>query len=616
MTRLAAWLAALAGALIVAVIVSQPPSPVAADAPADTFSAHRAYVDVQAIAQAPHPTGSGENARVRAYLTARLAAIGLTVSDQPVPLSAKGRDRLRAWGEPGAEAARPVNIVGVLPGLDRTVPAVALMAQYDTVAGSPGAADDGAGVAAILEIARSLRADAPLQRDVVVVLTDAEELDLDGARGFFASHPLAPRIGAVINLEARGGAGRALMFEAGRDNGALMTLFGRAVDRPSAQSLTVFIYRLMPNSSDFTLARERGLAGANFAFMGGAGLYHSPAATPETLDLGSLQHLGAQALDLTRALARAPRIPPPAPDAVFADGLGLRLVIYPAWAGWAFPGLSMALMVLAGWRARRASVLAWRTMPAGAVRMLSLVLHAVLALHLANLISGSGGDYYDRLAALPRLELQAGALCLAVLGLALGVQTASLRWLGAVPALVMTGAVLALGGPSVAFAGIGVLAAATALVGARPAADGLGGWLGAMSLVLVVTAGVQAAAPTAAPLLAWPLLAASAAAAAAALIDPTLRAGRALVPVVLAAIIAGAQGLAMAHLAFLGVGADLPEAMAVFAALLAMLLWPLAPTAAGPRTMALIAALGVMGLGLAVSVRVDPPADTVPTYSR
>ena len=50
------------------------------------------------------------------------------------------------------------NIVGVLPGRDRSAPALALMAHYDSVAASPGAADDIMGVAAILETARAIKA--------------------------------------------------------------------------------------------------------------------------------------------------------------------------------------------------------------------------------------------------------------------------------------------------------------------------------------------------------------------------------------------------------------------------------------------------------------------------
>ena len=68
---------------------------------------------------------------------------------------------------------------------------------------------------------RAIKARGPADRGLIVLLTDAEELNLDGARTFFSEHPLRHRVGAVVNLEARGGGGRALMFETGPGNAHL-----------------------------------------------------------------------------------------------------------------------------------------------------------------------------------------------------------------------------------------------------------------------------------------------------------------------------------------------------------------------------------------------------------
>lgn len=612
MNRILALAAALAGALALALFAAQPPAPLGPDAPAEAFSAARAMADVREISRAPHPTGSAENARVRLHLASRLSAMGLAVAIQPVPLSAEARVRLKAWGQ--ADAPQAANIVAVLPGIDHTVPAVAIMAHYDSVPGSPGAADDGAGVAAALETARALRVHPPLQRDVVVLLTDAEELALDGARGFFEGHPLAARIGAVVNLEARGGGGRALMFETGPGNGAMVELFARSAPRPSAQSLAVLIYRLMPNSSDFTVARDRGLAGFNLAFMGGAGQYHSPTATADALDPRSLQHLGGQALAITRALALAPAIPEPTPDAVFADVLGLTLAVYPAWVGWVLWVGAVALAAYTGFCARRAGQFDGREAVGGAMRLLSLLFHGALLLQLGNLISGTGGNYFDRLAAIPRLEAQAAIIALAVLLGALGLSRPGRRWLAAVPALAATALCVALGA-SLPMAGVGVATAGLALLTPRPPASVASGWIGALAVLAALTGAVQAIQPTAAPLLAWPLLAASLAAAVAVTLDPALRSPHALWSVAAIAAVAGGQVLALAHLAFLGVGPDLPTAMAAIAVLVAVLAWPLVRPL-GPRGVVLILVLALAAAGLAAWVRLDPPAASIPTYSR
>src|SRR5258708_3783519 len=105
------------------------------------------------------------------------------------------------------------NIVGVLPGRDRSLPAVALMAHYDSVPGSTGASDDAAGVATALEVVRAIKARGVPARDVVVLITDGEEAGLLGADAFFRRDPMAKHVGFVFNMEARGSAGRAQMFQ-------------------------------------------------------------------------------------------------------------------------------------------------------------------------------------------------------------------------------------------------------------------------------------------------------------------------------------------------------------------------------------------------------------------
>jgi acetylornithine deacetylase/succinyl-diaminopimelate desuccinylase-like protein len=206
------WLVgSLALALLIAVLTLQVPAPVGAGAPATAFSAERAMVDVREIAQRPHPVGSADHARVGALLLKRMAALGLQTSTQTGALSPAAVRRLEREGG-SAAGVELTNLVGVLPGRDPRLPAVALMAHYDTVPDSAGAADDTAGVAAILEAVRAIRARGPADRTLVVILTDGEELNLDGARAFWGGHPLRDRIGAVVNLEARGGGGRAIRF--------------------------------------------------------------------------------------------------------------------------------------------------------------------------------------------------------------------------------------------------------------------------------------------------------------------------------------------------------------------------------------------------------------------
>lgn len=74
----------LAGCVLAFLAIS-PPSAQSENIAADKFSSGRAMKDVRIIAQAPHPTGSAENAQVRAYLEARLKSLDMQVSISPLP---------------------------------------------------------------------------------------------------------------------------------------------------------------------------------------------------------------------------------------------------------------------------------------------------------------------------------------------------------------------------------------------------------------------------------------------------------------------------------------------------------------------------------------------------
>jgi hypothetical protein len=201
--------------------------------------------------------------------------LGMEVEIQSGPLPERSVRKLRERGK--LNAATAMNLIGLLPGADRRAPPVLMMAHYDSVVASPGAPDDAAGVAAALEIVRAIKARGLPARDVAILFTDAEEVGLVGARLFFAGHQLAPRIGAVINMESRGGAGAPPCSKRGAATAPSWSFYRRAVTRPSANSLAVLVYELMPNNTDFTIPKEKGIAGFNFAFIGRGELYHSPA---------------------------------------------------------------------------------------------------------------------------------------------------------------------------------------------------------------------------------------------------------------------------------------------------------------------------------------------------
>jgi hypothetical protein len=258
-------------------------------------------------------------------------------------------------------------VKNVLARSGATSPAevVLLTAHYDSVPAGPGACDDGAGVAAVLEIARAIKEDPPHRNGVVFLLDEGEEAGssgssppgLRGARTFLDRHPWAREVRAIVNLEARGTSGPSIMFETSSDNGWLVGLLARSLRRPLTNSTLATIYARLATATDLSLYQRQKIPGVNFAFIGRAAQYHTELDRVENADLRSLQHQGDNALAITRALADADLHHPPPGDAVFFDVLCLFIVAWPA--AWTVPlaGLTVALFgLLVGIAARRGAI--------------------------------------------------------------------------------------------------------------------------------------------------------------------------------------------------------------------------------------------------------------------
>lgn len=365
---------------LLSLLPTRPPAPLGPEAPADAFSAARAFEHVEALATEPHPVGTEAHERVRAELIRRIEALGLGARVHEAVAA-------RAWGSDRLRAAWVHNVVTRLEGSAGGDDAVLLMAHYDSAPAGPGAADDAAGVAAILETLRALQAEGELPHDVIALFTDAEERGLLGAEAFLHSHPWADDVRLVLNFEARGASGPSIMFETGPGSGALMYRYARVDPEPLAASYSYDVYRYLPNDTDFTLFKERGLPGFNFAFIHDAGRYHTALDTPANLSKASLQHHGTHALALTRHFAAAEDLgdlPRGGPAAYFALPW-IGLVVYPASYSLVFIALlGLAAIVLWLVGLRRGRVSAGGTLLYGALALVAAVLAAALTalLHL------------------------------------------------------------------------------------------------------------------------------------------------------------------------------------------------------------------------------------------
>lgn len=332
-----AW-AALTLLTVLAILELNPPAAVPASASPSEFSAERALAHVGAISRAPHPIGSTANAAVREYLVAQLALLGLNPQVFEATGIANGRRRI--------VIGNTRDIVGRLPGTANSR-AVMLVAHYDSVSTSPGAADDGAGVAAILETVRALRSGPALKNDLIVLLTDGEEDGLLGADAFVSSHPWSRDAGIVLNFEARGNRGPSLLFETSAGNASLVAAVSEAAPHPIGSSLFYSLYKMLPNDTDFTVFGGHGTAGLNFALGENLEAYHSRLDTVENLSAGSLQHHGSYALSLSRYFGQQDltRLKHGGDD-VFFNVLGSSFIAY--GQGWVLPGEMIVSVLLLG----------------------------------------------------------------------------------------------------------------------------------------------------------------------------------------------------------------------------------------------------------------------------
>jgi hypothetical protein len=312
-----------------------PPAALPTTAPADQFSAARAASHLPVIAARPHPLGSVEHKAVQDYLASQLAAAGLQPQIQQTTIAlGKG---------PPLVMSTVQNVLARLPGATSGGKALLLVAHYDSMVNSFGATDDGSSLVALLETLRALKSGPPLKNDVIFLFTDGEEIGLLGAKAFVAEHPWAEDVGLVLNFDARGNTGPTMMFEATDANGWLIRQLAQATPFPVTHSLSVELYRLLPNDTDLGVFKRVGMSGLNFANIDGIGRYHDPLDNLQGVDQNSLQHRGSYALALARQFGNADLNQTREPNAIFFDVFGKFLVHYSG--AWVWP-LTLLLTIL------------------------------------------------------------------------------------------------------------------------------------------------------------------------------------------------------------------------------------------------------------------------------
>jgi len=270
-----------------------------ASTPLTEFSTERALVHLKNITKKPHYVGTSEHKNVQDYIVEQLQQLGLETEIQ----------RQVGFVKKFRAGTNTQNILTKIKGKNSDK-ALLLLTHYDSAPHSSlGASDAGSGVATILESIRAfLATNKQPQNDIIILISDAEEIGLLGASAFVNHHPWSKNIGLVLNFEARGSGGPSyLLMETNGGNKNLIQQFRKAnIKYPLGNSLMYSIYKMLPNDTDLTIFREDGdIDGFNFAFIDDHFDYHTALDSYERLDKNTLEHQGVYLMPLLNYFADA-----------------------------------------------------------------------------------------------------------------------------------------------------------------------------------------------------------------------------------------------------------------------------------------------------------------------
>ncbi len=303
------------------------------------FSVEKALSHLKSISEEIHYVGTPGHKNVQDYLFNELQKLGLTPSIQTQTVINN------KW----FAGTTTENIIARIKGKEDGK-ALLLLSHYDSNPNiAIGASDAGSGVVTILEGIRAFLAKGEVPKnDIIILLSDAEELGLLGAKAFVEYHPWSSDVGLVLNFEARGSGGPSYMLmETNGKNSSLISEFQKAnPNYPASNSLLYSIYKKLPNDTDLTVFREIGdVNGFNFAFIGDHFDYHTMQDTYERLDRTTLAHQGDYLMSTLHYFANSDiENLNSTKDDVYVNFPFLGLLTYPF--SWVTPMLIIAVVLL------------------------------------------------------------------------------------------------------------------------------------------------------------------------------------------------------------------------------------------------------------------------------
>lgn len=262
----------------------------------------RWLADAERQGRAP---GTPGGIAAREWIADQFAAIGLEPAGTEGflhPYSVKEHFSFSRWLRgrnatiPGVENA--ANVLGLLPGTVPGLKPLVITAHYDHLGmhGETifyGADDNASGVAAMLELARFLKAQ-PLQHPVLFIALDSEEKGLQGAVALFRTELLTPeQLSFNINIDMLSRDTNQLLFAVGTYHHPWLLPLLDELQPQSAVKLLAAHDRpwyLAGNTQDWTLSSDHGVfhqAGVPFIYFGVADHadYHTPEDTADKVDV-------------------------------------------------------------------------------------------------------------------------------------------------------------------------------------------------------------------------------------------------------------------------------------------------------------------------------------------
>lgn len=292
---------------------------------------------LSSVAPGPRPIGSETLTLARRRLQVALRGLGISAEEEA-----------RFVCGPFGGCGSVTNLVARLPGAPG-VGALILSAHLDTVPASPGAHDDGLGVAALFDVAGRLAArEAPLPRPVILLFDDGEEVGLLGAQAFVEAHPDEAE-GAAAFITVDGVAGPTTFRSRGPAQAELTRALG-CMPRPFGTGLERAWAPLIGGFDDSHLFGDLGVSSVTLAGQEGYDLYHTPLDVPDAVTDATLVDRVASTWGVVRCYLDAPGAPGPAVREGYGDVLGLALLSASPWAAAAWAAL---VLVWCGWAARR-----------------------------------------------------------------------------------------------------------------------------------------------------------------------------------------------------------------------------------------------------------------------